>query len=618
MNKYDKFKSTKTILGNGGIILSILKYRYSLKFRLLLTILIITIAPIIILGSLSYKKSHELLTKQSNEDMQNITNQINNSLDEYFLGLSNIVSIASNQEALATIVQREESDDFIEIAKSNKDALYTDDIITLNTINQMREQISHIKEHADVKTCYIATRNCNMYSDEAQYVMGIDGDFNCTEREWYKKAIQNSNEVIWIPPYVDRNNDMVVITLAKAIKKNNEILGVFALDINLDNMIKKLKTINLGSTGNVFVLDSNGEYLIHEDDNLLGSVIKDKDILNILQNNSFGQYNNDNRMNSFVTNNITGWKIVASIDKSILYSKANSIRKFTIYMSFLFTVLILIAGIIYSKSLTSSIESIISHLNHITSGDFSVSLPSKLLNRKDEIGKVSESINSMRNNIKILVEGIQSLNDEIFDTQKEIVYKLGEIAETRSQETGNHVRRVATYSELIAEKLGMPSNEIKVFKLASTLHDIGKIGIPDSILLKPGKLNDNEFGIMKTHTLLGYEILKGSSREILKSAAIIALEHHEKYDGSGYPKGLKGDEIHIYGRIVAIADVFDALSTDRVYKKAWDLDEVIQYIKDQRGIQFDPSIVDIFINNIDDILAIKDRLSNDIKALKAI
>ncbi|TYQ18356.1 UNVERIFIED_CONTAM: response regulator RpfG family c-di-GMP phosphodiesterase [Acetivibrio alkalicellulosi] len=199
-----------------------------------------------------------------------------------------------------------------------------------------------------------------------------------------------------------------------------------------------------------------------------------------------------------------------------------------------------------------------------------------------------------------------SLNLKLRDTQKEIIFTLGEIAEARSKETGNHVKRVAEFSKLIALKYGLSEEESEVISLASAMHDIGKMGIPSSILNKPGKLTKEEFEVMKTHTEIGYQMLEGSNKDIIKTASIIALQHHEKYNGTGYPNGLKGNDIHIYGRITAIADVFDALGTVRVYKPAWELDKIIEYFKEERGKHFDPNLLDIFFKYINEVLAIRD------------
>jgi len=191
------------------------------------------------------------------------------------------------------------------------------------------------------------------------------------------------------------------------------------------------------------------------------------------------------------------------------------------------------------------------------------------------------------------------LQEEIINTQKEIVYKMGEIGETRSKETGNHVKRVAEYSYLLARLVGLSESEAELLKISSPMHDIGKVGIPDSVLKKPDKLDEDEWKIMKTHATIGFELLRYSERPILKAAAIVAHEHHEKWDGSGYPNGKKGEDIHIYGRITAIADVFDALGSDRVYKKAWELEKILELFKKESNRHFDPKITELLLDNID-------------------
>ncbi|MGE4299698.1 MAG: HD domain-containing phosphohydrolase [Desulfovibrionaceae bacterium] len=183
------------------------------------------------------------------------------------------------------------------------------------------------------------------------------------------------------------------------------------------------------------------------------------------------------------------------------------------------------------------------------------------------------------------------LNAEITDTQKEVVLVLGEVVENRSKETAHHVRRVAEYCYVLARGAGMGHTEADILRLAAPMHDVGKIGIPDAILNKPGKLTPEEYEVIKTHTQIGYEILRHSSRPIMRTAATVAREHHEHWDGSGYPRGLKGEDIHIYGRVTCIADVFDALLHKRAYKDAWPLERVLDYFSEWSGTRFDPSLV---------------------------
>ncbi len=207
---------------------------------------------------------------------------------------------------------------------------------------------------------------------------------------------------------------------------------------------------------------------------------------------------------------------------------------------------------------------------------------------------------------------IIELNDAIEETQREVIYAMGEIGETRSKETGNHVKRVALYSQELALLAGLSPEEANKLQMASPMHDIGKVGIPDAILNAPRKLTKEEFEIMKTHAELGFNMLKSSNKPILKAAAIVANEHHEKWDGSGYPHGKRGEDIHIYGRITAVADVFDALGSERVYKKAWELEKILTFFEEQSGKHFDPKLVTLFKENLDTFLKIRDKFQDTI------
>jgi len=207
-------------------------------------------------------------------------------------------------------------------------------------------------------------------------------------------------------------------------------------------------------------------------------------------------------------------------------------------------------------------------------------------------------ISIFASNVAIAFENI-SLNNEIIETQKEVILTLSEVVEERSKETANHIRRVSEISCMLGRELGLNEHDIEVIRLAAPMHDIGKVATPDNILKKPGKLTPDEYKIMQQHAELGYHIFKNSTREMMTAAGLIAHQHHERWNGKGYPQGLKGEEIHIYGRIVAMADVTDALSTKRCYKEAWTLDQVVEAVKEERGEHFDPQLVDIFLNNID-------------------
>ena len=213
----------------------------------------------------------------------------------------------------------------------------------------------------------------------------------------------------------------------------------------------------------------------------------------------------------------------------------------------------------------------------------------------------------VREHNQILEQRVRERTAELYDTRLEIVRRLGRAAEFRDNETGMHIIRMSKISALIGHGYGLDVEQCEMLLNASPMHDIGKIGIPDHVLLKPGKLNPEEWEIMKTHARIGADILAGHESEILEMARVIALTHHEKWDGSGYPQGLAGEDIPLPGRIVALADVFDALTSVRPYKKAWDVAAAVDYLNQNSGRHFDPSLVKVFVQNLDEIIQIKDR-----------
>lgn len=199
------------------------------------------------------------------------------------------------------------------------------------------------------------------------------------------------------------------------------------------------------------------------------------------------------------------------------------------------------------------------------------------------------------------------LNAELEATQREIIHILGDASESRSQETGDHIQRVAEISYTLAKLIGLPEEDVDNIRLAAPMHDLGKVGIPDAILNKPGRFTDEEYAIMKSHSEKGYNMLCNSKRKLLRFAAEIARSHHERWDGRGYPRGIAGEEIPLAGRICAIADVLDALSSPRCYKQPWPEEKVKEEFIKQRGAQFQPELVDVLIEHWDEIYGVYRR-----------
>ncbi|WP_462325451.1 HD-GYP domain-containing protein [Desulfoplanes sp.] len=232
------------------------------------------------------------------------------------------------------------------------------------------------------------------------------------------------------------------------------------------------------------------------------------------------------------------------------------------------------------------------------------------------IQRVQNELESYRNQLEELVdvrtkalniamENLKSLQKSTIDAHLEVIHRLASAAEFKDKETGNHIIRMAEYAGLLGRLCGFSEEKIDLLRQASPLHDIGKIGIPDSILTKPGRLDEKEWEEMKRHTIYGAEILSASSSDHLNAGHLIALTHHERWDGSGYPQGLSGERIPLMGRICAVSDVFDALTSERPYKRAYSNTEALEIMQAGRGSHFDPNLIDLFIAHFDDFKAIQ-------------
>jgi putative two-component system response regulator len=231
----------------------------------------------------------------------------------------------------------------------------------------------------------------------------------------------------------------------------------------------------------------------------------------------------------------------------------------------------------------------------------------EVVNRIRNMLEIRLMHNQIRDQNRILEERVRERTQELVDTRLEIIRRLGRAAEYRDNETGLHIIRMSKFSEILARAAGIGAGETEMLLNASPMHDIGKIGIPDRVLLKPGKFEPDEWEIMKTHTTIGAEMLAGNDSPLMQMASVIALTHHEKWDGSGYPRGLVGEEIPLVGRIVALSDVFDALTSVRPYKRAWSIEEARVYMAENAGKHFDPNLVRLFDEVFPDILSIKEK-----------
>ena len=223
----------------------------------------------------------------------------------------------------------------------------------------------------------------------------------------------------------------------------------------------------------------------------------------------------------------------------------------------------------------------------------------------DEIGELAQSFNHMVDDLRNAFDDLEKANKDVRRAHLDTILRLAIAAEFKDVSTAHHIRRISEYSALIARFYGLSKEEVELIKYAAPMHDIGKIGIPDDILLKGTKLTSQEYERMKKHTVFGSKIFCEAETPLLQAAEVISLTHHERYDGTGYPQGLRGEAIHIFGRIVAVADVFDALTSERVYKPAYSLQQALDIIQQENGKHFDPKVVDAFLAALDDILSVK-------------
>jgi putative two-component system response regulator len=239
----------------------------------------------------------------------------------------------------------------------------------------------------------------------------------------------------------------------------------------------------------------------------------------------------------------------------------------------------------------------------------------ELVARVRNLSRLSTYQNMLRSSSDHLSELVKEYSQSLDESRREIIARLVRAAEFRDNETGLHVVRMSHYAMLVARSMGLPDEEVAMIYQASPMHDVGKIAIPDRVLLKPGKLNPEEWEIMKSHTTHGARILEGHSSPLMQAAAEIALYHHERWDGSGYPHGLAGESIPLHARVVMVADIFDALTSERPYKEAWATDRAVEQIRSLSGTHIDPVVVEGFFSSLPDVLTVHEKYHDPPRAV---
>lgn len=565
-----------------------------IQTRLIASFLLLSFLPLTVTSFISYNKSSDAIENKTEIYSVQVMNEFSRNLKTGLGYMESLFEELSMSEEIQTSL--------INYVNANKNEKFKiDDSISLKFIEKMRisifnasSQITSIDVLVDKDTIIGVGQN-NYDTKQFEEILNKCKD----EGKGYNYGIVK-----------DLNGNFEIL-IDKVIKNhsNGSEIGTLILTFKESYISDICKQLNMGDNSEIFLIDSKGKIISSGDETKIpiNKEYSEKALIEkILKNNEQGKYdfpmvlNGEKRLVSYSGIENSGWFIVSTIPYKYLQAESKNLMINIILIGLMCLIVAIPVSFIISFSISNPVNKLKKVMNEAKNGKFDIEL---IDNNCDEIAEISKSFNEMILSIRFLVQ-------ENIDTQKEIVYKLGEVTEARSKETGNHIMRVAYYSKLMALKYGISEENAETFKVASTLHDIGKISMPDRILLKPGKLTEDEFQVMKTHTSVGHDILSNSNKELLKIASSIALEHHEKYDGTGYPRGLKGDEIGIYSRIVALTDVFDALGTERVYKKKWELDKIIDYFNEQRGKQFDPKIVDLFMENLDEIKIIYSKFKD--------
>lgn len=395
-----------------------------------------------------------------------------------------------------------------------------------------------------------------------------------------------------------------------------------AIETNLESKIKSNETLYTSSLSHI-LYEVDRETMV----TLLNAMYLDKEIVGINLTDYSGtmnislqakQVNNQSSIKSYLNlslHDIPLGTLEIDYTKDYMQNRLATYEKIVFGFSLTFTLVLLLILFHFISKATRSLEELSRATDKISEGDLSHEIH---IDSNDEIGSLANKFEAMRKNLlerRALNEKqsreISILNEDMYTTQKIIIETLGEVIEKRYVDDPNHIKRVAQMSYILAQLLGLSEEDAKTLKIVSPMHDIGKIGISDAILLKPSKSTPEEFELMKDHSVIGYNILKNTNKKTLDIAALVAYEHHEAWDGSGYPRGLKGEEISIFGRITALLDVYDALANKRCYKEAWDQDDVKKYISENSGILFDPTMTKVFIEHFDQFAQVQEIYKNN-------
>jgi putative two-component system response regulator len=473
----------------------------------------------------------------------------------------------------------------------------------------------------------------NKFNDKFMNLMKvkrIDNDkYNPIERPWYKLASINK-KLSWTDPYVFFTSKQPGITTAIPVYNNQyNLQGVIGVDIQMEELSQFISNMKISKNSKVFMLDSSlkviafpKESTVHIDtktqkarllklnelddkiavyaynklkEDIKTKKLKTKKFITFTANDGKVYYS---LFLPFEVNNIN-WTIGMYVPEDDYLGLIKENQKFNLVLSLLIGFIAIIVGFLISKAISKPILRMQNMAHDLKK--LNLNTPSVEPSSFEEINEAIESFNTMKISLK------EAYSDTIF--------RLALASEYKDSDTADHIRRIGKYAGIIGKYLKLNSSQLYILENASSMHDIGKLGIEDDVLLKPGKLTVKERDIVEHHSEIGAKILENPTSDIMKAGREISMYHHEKWDGTGYPTKLKGNDIPIFARIVAIVDVFDALVSKRCYKEAFDLNKAKMIIEDGRGTHFDPACVDAFVNSFDEIKIVYLQYQEDAKKI---
>ena len=586
--------------------------KISIKNFLSLGIVIGIIVLVSLITFSSYYSTKQAMTKNTNNIMNTISEFALNKSKQYLLTARDAADLTQRLESKKVVTSKNKDlmiKYFYEQLRLNKQfsSIYYADldgnfIMVLKTMNGYMVKVLYNKDE-------LIYSKRTYYDEKLQNVLHVlEGPdiFDPRNRPWYKQALE-SKSIIWTDPYVFFTSQEPGITTASPIYHNGGINGVIGVDIEISELSNFITNLKISENSKVFIMDNSLKMIAFPDVNTIEfdnitQTTKLKDINSIGDDIVLSAYNKlldsdietidkkvfltfnskDNvtyhaLFSPFRINNIN-WTVGMYVPQDDYLGTIKENQKFNIILTIIFGGIFMLIGYYIAKSIIKPLTSVIETTKELKSMNLNVPCIEKTV--YVEINDLIDHTNTMK----------ESLKEAYTDT----LFRLALASEYKDTDTASHIKRIGLYCVEIGKHLGLNDDQLYILEHASTMHDIGKLAIDDKILLKPGKLTLDERKEMMKHSELGAKLLDNPTSEIMKEAREISLYHHEKWNGQGYPKGLKADEIPLYARIVAVADVFDALVSRRCYKDEFTYEDSKKIILEGKGSHFDPKCVEAF------------------------